>query len=57
MIWYHNLLVLIPLIPLYFIDNKFLSHEKQEKVIEIKVDLGERKKLKKNISDNYKNIN
>jgi hypothetical protein len=34
-----------------------LSHEKQEKVIEIKVDLGERKKLKKNISDNYKNIN
>ena len=57
MIWYHNLLVLIPLIPLCFIDNKFLSHEKQEKVIEIKVDLGERKKLKKNISDNYKNIN
>ena len=57
MIWYHNLLVLIPLFPLFFIDDKLLSHEKEEKVIEIKVDLGERKKLKKNISDNYKNIN
>ena len=57
MIWYHNLLVLIPLFPLFFIDDKLLSHEKEEKVIEIKVDLGERKKLKKNISDNYNNIN
>ena len=57
MVWYHNFLVLLPLFPLCFINKKFLSHEKIDKVIEIKIDSGERKKLNKNNLDNYNNVN
>ena len=57
MVWYHNFLVLLPLFPLCFINKKFLSHEKIDKVIEIKIDSGERKKLNNNHLDNYNNVN
>ena len=30
MIWYHNLLVLIPLFPLFFIDDKLLSQKRRK---------------------------